>query len=488
MKNKLRLPLTILMIMVLVFPTVSYASSTPGLPLRIVVDGNKINLSTEQSFMDGNDVVFVPFSFFKDTFKLDTTQDNLKASIAKDNNKITFSVGEQAYELNGTKKQFEASTIIKDGTLLVPLKGVCDALQISYRWDSVVNTSYIVLKEQTGGTSEPDTQSPVILPKPPNASSSVLKQQSQYNGNMANFGGAASTDRYHFYVRQISSNESALYRYDLKTKQTKQLTKGRSIYNLVISGEWLYYLGDNMDNSFYQAYTFYKIKLDGSKKTLVVKKNDLARFFSIDKGWIYFGNWQDNQKLYKMKLDGTQLKKLADVEVAQINMWGNWLVFDSGYEIYIYTTEGKKLAEIPLRGRYVTVSEGNLYVSGFRGEITKIPLKAGALQQTVFQIKPVLSYENYGDILTINYKNNIAYMYVDHSNQIAKMKMDGTKPTTFVKTPKNGSVQEIHLVGNYMYYTVIYTVNNFKIIKRELYRIPLEGNHKPEQIYSMKVS
>lgn len=492
MKRIWRWLLAVIIIMVMAFPSTSYAASTQGLPLRIVVDGEKINMNQGEAYMDESDIVFVPISFFKESLGLKISQNDLQASIAKGNSKLIFAVGGQAYELNGSKKQFEATTIFKEGTLFVQLKGACEALRIPYRWDSDVNTSYIDLLEQreqqAGGASKPEVSPPVTLPKQGAVPASVSRQQSQFNGNIANFGDVASTDRYHFYVRQISSNEEALYRYDPKTKQTKQLTKGRTIYNLVAVGEWLYYLGDNPDKSFYQAYALYKIKLDGTKKALVLKKNDLTRFFSIDKGWLYFGNWQDNGELYRMKLDGSQLKKLANVEANQINIWGSWLVFDSGNDIYIYSTDGKELAEIPLRGRFVTVSEGHLYVSGFNGEITKIPLKAGVLQQEVFYMKPVLSYKSYGDIQAINYKNNTAYMYIEESNQITKMRMDGTKPTAFVKLPKNGNVQDILIAGNDMYYTVIYTVNNHKITKRELYRIPLEGSRKPVQIYSVKVS
>lgn len=338
-----------------------------------------------------------------------------------------------------------------------------------------------------GVSDQPEAEASIVLPKQAAVSPSLSKQQSQSNGNTQHFGYATSTDRYHFYVGQLASGD-ALYRYDPKTKQTKQLTKGEQIYNLAVSGEWLYYLGENPNDDFYQAYALYKIKMDGTKKSLVVKKNDLTRFFSIHKGWIYFGNWQDDGKLYKMKLDGSQLKKLSNLEVSHINVWGDWLIFESSNRVYIYTTDGKELAKLHLGGRYVTVSEGFLYVSGFDGDITKVPLVEGTLQQEEFQIAPVLDYENYGDIEVINYKNNAAYMFIKNTNYIAKMKFDGSKPTAFVKIPKSGEVQHIWMAGDHMYYTVIYSGDGPGIDKRELYRVPLEGKSKPEKVYSVKVT
>lgn len=465
---------------VMLFPTiVSAGTATPGLPLRIEINGEKVTKFSSEPFFDENDVVFVPLSFLADTLHMRVEQSGNEIIIIYDRKKLEFKSGETSYRINEKAGQFKTASVVKEETLFTPLQGICEAFGITYKWDGLVNTSYLIWN----GEPDPD----VILPGPTPVSSEVSLQQSQLNGNLANFGSVASTEKYHFYVKQ-SIKQSVLYRYDLKTKQTKQITSGESIYNLVPYGEWLYFLGDNPGSGSHDAYSLYKIKMDGTKKSIVGKKNDLARVFVIDKGWIYFGNWKDQQRLYKMKLDGSGLKKLGDVSLDYLQIRGDWLIAADSNVVYIYTTAGQKVAEFYLRGRNMTVVGDNLRMSGFSGEITTIPLKAGSLLQDTLKIKSadVLAQVNEIDIEVINYKNNIAYMYFRGTSHIYKMALDDEpKPVPFVTIPKSGSVQEIHIVGNYMYYTVIYTKDGHRIIKRELYRVSLGGQVKPEKLYTV---
>lgn len=464
----------------MLFPALASAgTSTPGLPLRIEINGEKVTEFSKEPFFDENDVVFVPLSFLSDSLHMRVEQSGNEIIIIYDRKKLEFKSGETLYRVNGKAGQFKTASVVKEETLFIPLQGICEAFGITYKWDGLVNTSYLIWN----GEPDPD----VILPGPTPVSSEVSLQQSQLNGNLANFGSVASTDKYHFYVKQ-SIKQSVLYRYDLKTKQTKQITSGESIYNLVPYGEWLYFLGDNPGSGSHDAYSLYKIKMDGTKKSIVGKKNDLARVFIIDKGWIYFGNWKDQQRLYKMKLDGSGLKKLGDVSLDYLQIRGDWLIAADSNVVYIYTTAGQKVAEFYLRGRNMTVVGDNLRMSGFSGEITTIPLKAGSLLQDTLKIKSadVLAQVNEIDIEVINYKNNIAYMYFRGTSHIYKMALDDEpKPVPFVTIPKSGSVQEIHIVGNYMYYTVIYTKDGHRIIKRELYRVSLGGQVKPEKLYTV---
>ncbi len=464
---------------VMLVPPPAYADpSTPGLPLRIVINAEKVTEFSKAPFLDENDVVFVPISFLSDTLHMRTEQNGTDVVIYYDRKKLELKTGETSYSLNGKTGEFKTAPIVREETLFLPLEGICEVFEITYKWDGLVNTSYIKLL-----STEPE----VILPGPAPVSSEVSLQQSRLNGNLANFGHVASTDKYHFYVK-TSLKQDVLYRYDLKTKQTKQIASGELIYNLVPYGEWLYFLGENPDSKYYQADTIYKMKMDGTKRSVVGKKNDLARVFVIDKGWIYFGNWKDQQRLYKMKLDGSGLKKLGDVPVDYLQIRGDWLIAADSNDVYIYTTAGQKVAEFSLRGRNMTVIGDRLYMSGFSGDIVTIPLKAGPLQQDMLKVEHVdgLPQGNDIDIEVINYKNNIAYMYFKETSNLYKMALNGeAKPTPFVTIPKSGSVQEIQIAGNYMYYTVIYTKDGHRIIKRELYRVSLAGQVKPEKLYTV---
>lgn len=147
----------------------------------------------------------------------------------------------------------------------------------------------------------------------------------------------------------------SLYRCNLDGTGEIEFPKGVAFYT-VISNERVYYL-DTRDD--YKCYT---TTLDGRDKTLFIEKScrelclqDNVLYYSLDAGgivaydlnnktshkiskakvrsmnvsgeWIYFANEEKDYKLYKMKLDGTEVTKITDSPVELINVVGNLIAF-----------------------------------------------------------------------------------------------------------------------------------------------------------------
>ncbi|MDP4197310.1 MAG: protein kinase, partial [Bacteroidota bacterium] len=83
-------------------------------------------------------------------------------------------------------------------------------------------------------------------------------------------------------------------------------TSGNIINNghIAAQGEWIYYsFNGGLD----------KMKADGSERTEIYPNLNI-KSLSIKDDWIYFCNSSDNETLYKIKTDGSNIKKLDDTE------------------------------------------------------------------------------------------------------------------------------------------------------------------------------
>lgn len=104
--------------------------------------------------------------------------------------------------------------------------------------------------------------------------------------------------------------------------------------DLVIEGNWIYFGVTDIEAS-----KLFKIKTDGTKKTLVYKYPDRRNldFYSmcIENGWFYFLgssiNDIENIRIVKMKTDGTKLQYINVKEklIAHINVYKGYIYYKS---------------------------------------------------------------------------------------------------------------------------------------------------------------
>lgn len=106
--------------------------------------------------------------------------------------------------------------------------------------------------------------------------------------------------------------------------------------HIMVAGDWIYYLcSDRVDK-----YAFGKVKTDGTQK----KNYSNSKIYSANVcgDWIYFG---DEIGLQKMRLDGTQITKIADfggyLNMTKIQIVGNVIVCD-----YMYGGENGDYGEV----------------------------------------------------------------------------------------------------------------------------------------------
>jgi hypothetical protein len=115
--------------------------------------------------------------------------------------------------------------------------------------------------------------------------------------------------------------------------------------SLQVSGDSVYYCSGNGVIS--------KVKKDGTGSAVAIKGTaseiNKAFYINVFEEWLYYSNYEDGNKLYKIKTDGSGEKvKLSEDSVGYINI-------TAGY-IYYNTTKGK-LFRLPLNGNINTKPE-----------------------------------------------------------------------------------------------------------------------------------
>ena len=102
-----------------------------------------------------------------------------------------------------------------------------------------------------------------------------------------------------------------------------------------IQGDWIYFSWGGI----------YAMKTDGSdlKKLIDV---DRVRYLNVVGDWIYYSNGTDDQKIYAVKTDGSDNHALNDVSSSDITVVGNQIYYYTSGSLYTMKTDGSNNHEL----------------------------------------------------------------------------------------------------------------------------------------------
>lgn len=105
-----------------------------------------------------------------------------------------------------------------------------------------------------------------------------------------------------------------------------------SSQDLKLNDEPSYHLNIYRNNIYYNDLqkNICSISINGGSKNII--GTDRASSILVDEGWIYYSNKNDNDKLYKMKIDGTSKMKVSDSSIVAFNIVGDWIVYVANAE------------------------------------------------------------------------------------------------------------------------------------------------------------
>lgn len=157
--RKLTLVIAVVLVMTAFFSVFAFALD---LPLRVVVNGDRLYFPDAQPFIDSNGRTQTPARFIGEKLGATVSWDGTaqKATFVKNSKKLILYIGKKEYELDGKKKQMDTAALLQEGRTFVPARYVAEAFGATVRWDSAVKTVYVDITEVVS------TPEPKITPEP----------------------------------------------------------------------------------------------------------------------------------------------------------------------------------------------------------------------------------------------------------------------------------------------------------------------------------
>ncbi|MEN2777234.1 copper amine oxidase N-terminal domain-containing protein [Acetivibrio clariflavus] len=132
--------LTVVFIIIVLTSTVGVAE----MPLRVVVNGDKVNFPDAQPFIDENGRTQVPVRFVSEALgaNVDWNGDTKKVTVTLNSRKVVLTIGLKTYEINNQTYQMDTVALLKESRTFVPLRFVSEALGATVTWDQNARTVY----------------------------------------------------------------------------------------------------------------------------------------------------------------------------------------------------------------------------------------------------------------------------------------------------------------------------------------------------------
>ncbi len=161
--KKITLVIAVLLVMIALFSVFNVSGE---MPLRIVVNGDRLYFPDAQPFIDSNGRTQTPARFIGEELGATVTWDGTaqKAAFVKGSKKLILYIGKKEYELDGKTLQMDTAALLQEGRTFVPARYVAEAFGATVRWDSAVRTVYIDMVEVVSTPEPQATPKPTLKP------------------------------------------------------------------------------------------------------------------------------------------------------------------------------------------------------------------------------------------------------------------------------------------------------------------------------------
>lgn len=150
--KKIVLFITVAVIMVTTLATTAFAQ----LPLRVVVNGDRVNFPDAEPFIDGNGRTQVPVRFVSEALgaSVGWDGDTKTVTISQGSKKIEVVIGKMDYTINGEKSEMDTEALLKEDRTFVPVRFVSEGLGAKVDWDPDIRTVYIDTRQKDDTPSD----------------------------------------------------------------------------------------------------------------------------------------------------------------------------------------------------------------------------------------------------------------------------------------------------------------------------------------------
>ena len=141
------------------------------------------------------------------------------------------------------------------------------------------------------------------------------------------------------------SENQRIYKAKVDGSELTKVSETEGIFAFSLDDEWLVYANG-------QGQTMVKVKLDGSEEQVVSAYS--STFLTTYEGWIYYGDDNTNVALSKVKLDGTENQKLITNFASHVHIVEDSIYYFDGVEdaIMRMDVDGSNITKISERGDF----------------------------------------------------------------------------------------------------------------------------------------
>lgn len=137
MKKKIAILLSCVCI---AFPALTYAQSN----IQVKLDGNYVKFSGQEPTVVNNRTMVPLRGIFENLgYSIEWDADTKTAKLKKDNKSISIQTGADSFSVNGVGKKLDVPAQILNGSLMLPLRAIGEAAELSVVWDS--NSKTVVM-------------------------------------------------------------------------------------------------------------------------------------------------------------------------------------------------------------------------------------------------------------------------------------------------------------------------------------------------------
>ena len=136
-----------LIVVLFVFVVCISIQVSADIPLRVVVNGEKIDFPDAQPFIDTNGRTQVPVRFVSEALgaQVDWNGDTKKVTVELNNRKVVLTIDKKAYEISGQSFEMDTVALLIESRTFVPIRFVSEALGAKVSWNQNSKTVYINL-------------------------------------------------------------------------------------------------------------------------------------------------------------------------------------------------------------------------------------------------------------------------------------------------------------------------------------------------------
>lgn len=135
----------LLAVALMVSTVLSSVTLAAEMPLRIVVNKEKVEFSDAVPFEDEQGRIQVPLRFVSEALgaKVSWDPETGKATVELNQKVIVFTIDKEEYTINGESKKMDTKALLKDTRTFVPVRYVSEGVGATVKWDESLNTVYI---------------------------------------------------------------------------------------------------------------------------------------------------------------------------------------------------------------------------------------------------------------------------------------------------------------------------------------------------------